>query len=402
MCPVAHLRVVTQHAAQEALALLERHVGQHPPIEVDQVEDVVDDGRDEVVVALPGLVRVGRPRPEAPHAGAVLEQAEGRAAFAVESDHLAVENRRLGLDPRRLRSGEVGEVARGVLLVACPEPDLAVVDDRLDTVPVELQLEQPIGIVERRVAHGRLHRLDEVGEGRDLRAGQVDVGFLCRRARIPHRVLAGEHLVVGSAGLDRLRQLVDVPVGIGRLVALVDQQPVVRAGLGAARLDQREAAAQLLAVEPELELALADGPARIVGFLRLERAPVPHDHVAAAVLALGNDALEVEVRDRMVLDMNGHAPLVGVERRPARHGPAHQHAVDLEPEVVVQPTRSMALNDEPPAFRRRRGRADIAGRLRCLLEVALAAIRLERHASIRLRRRRRRVRRLPSRAARPA
>ena len=79
------------------------------------------------------------------------------------------------------------------------------------------------------------------------------------------------------------------------------------------------------------------------------RAPVPHDHVAAAVLALGDDALEVEVLERVVLDVDGQPAGPGVERRALRHGPADQHAVDLEPEVVVQAPGPVALHDEPVA-----------------------------------------------------
>ena len=70
----------------------------------------------------------------------------------------------------------------------------------------------------------------------------------------------------------------------------------------------------------------------------------------------------------------------GSQRGPARHGPAHEHAVDLEPEVVVQPRRAVALDHEAPASRRRAGRVGaIAGRLWRLREVALAVVRLERH-----------------------
>ncbi len=52
------------------------------------------------------------------------------------------------------------------------------------------------------------------------------------------------------------------------------------------------------------------------------RSPVPHDHVAAAVLAAGDDALEVEVVERMILDLHGHALHVGIERRPLRAPPS--------------------------------------------------------------------------------
>ena len=71
--------------------------------------------------------------------------------------------------------------------------------------------------------------------------------------------------------------------------------------------DEREAALELLAEDPELELAVGDGPngVRRLG-LRFVRAPVPDDDVAGAVLARRDHALEVEVLDGMVLDVDGH------------------------------------------------------------------------------------------------
>ena len=74
----------------------------------------------------------------------------------------------------------------------------------------------------------------------------------------------------------------------------------------------------------EVEVAGLDrlrSPSRRLG--ERPRAPVPHDHVAAAVLAARDHALEVEVVERMVLDVHGQALHVGVERRALRHGPAH-------------------------------------------------------------------------------
>jgi hypothetical protein len=49
----------------------------------------------------------------------------------------------------------------------------------------------------------------------------------------------------------------------------------------------------------------------------------------------------------MVLDVHGDAPHARIEGRAPRHGPAHQHAIDLEPEVVVQSPGPVPLNDEP-------------------------------------------------------
>ena len=62
---------------------------------------------------------------------------------------------------------------------------------------------------------------------------------------------------------------------------------------------------------------------------------------------------------RVVLDVDGRVPDVRIEGRALGHGPAHQHAVDLEPEVVVQPSRPVPLHDEP-----RRMTGSAGGRLR--------------------------------------
>ena len=85
-----------------------------------------------------------------------------------------------------------------------------------------------------------------------------------------------------------------------------------------------------------------------------QRAAVPEQHRAAAVLALGDHALEAAVLDRVVLDLHGEALLGRVEARPLGHGPALEHAVELEAEVVVQAAWRRASGRRtscPPAVR---------------------------------------------------
>ena len=141
------------------------------------------------------------------------------------------------------------------------------------------------------------------------------------------------------------------------------------------RADDRKTPAQLLAVQAELQLAVVDGLLR-VGCLGIgrERAPVPDDDVAAAVLTLRDDALEVEVLDRVVLDMNGHPAHGRVEARALGDRPRDEHAFDLEAEVVMEPGGAVTLDDEPT-----RSAAGRAGGLGGLREVALALVFLERH-----------------------
>ena len=114
--------------------------------------------------------------------------------------------------------------------------------------------------------------------------------------------------------LTDLRVILGVPSIHGVFVALVEQHPLLT-GTGRAAADEREVAVQLLAEQVEVEVARLDGCDRVVGTGQLPGAPVPHDHVTAAVLAGGDHALEVEVPERVVLDVDGH-PLRGrVERR---------------------------------------------------------------------------------------
>ena len=261
------------------------------------------------------------------------------------------------------------EVRLRVVAVAGEQADLAVGDDRLDAVAVPLDLEQPVLVAERLGREGRLHRLEVARHRRLFRAREVDLRGRGRRLADPDRGRVRLDLVVGAAGLDALRVVLGVPAGDGVGVALVDQQPLLalvilerrarRAAGPAARAHDREPAAHLLAVDPELELALRDRRAGVGGLvLGLPRAPVPDDDVAGAVLLGRDHALEVEVLDRVVLDVDGHPPDVGVERRALGHGPRHEDAVDLEAEVVVEPGRAVALDDEPAARaeRRRPGR----------------------------------------------
>jgi hypothetical protein len=85
---------------------------------------------------------------------------------------------------------------------------------------------------------------------------------------------------------------------------------------------------------------------------------------------------EVDVLHGMVLDANGGVAGLRVQRRPPRYGPADEHAVELEAEVVVQAPGAMALHDEPMPAPLSRSTGGLGGPG----EVALAAVGLEGHA----------------------
>ena len=138
------------------------------------------------------------------------------------------------------------------------------------------------------------------------------------------------------------------PTSRVKRVVRLEQQPLL---LASARLraDEVPAALQALAVQREGEMALGVGRARVA--FRRPAALVPDDHGAAAVLALGDRALEGEVLQRMVLRVDREALLPANEARAPRHRPALENAVELQPEIVVEAARVVLLDDEAEARR---------------------------------------------------
>jgi hypothetical protein len=152
----ANAGIRAENARQETAAFLQRLVEQRPAVETEQVEDLVDEGC--------------RFRNPFPPLDLCLEQGEVRFAVLVEGDDLAVEDRAARGEPGR-RVAEGPEIARRVLLAAGPQPDRAAVDDRLDAETVPLDLEQPVGVVERSPDECREHRWNEGGRRRSLGHG---------------------------------------------------------------------------------------------------------------------------------------------------------------------------------------------------------------------------------------
>ena len=143
-----------------------------------------------------------------------------------------------------------------------------------------------------------------------------------------------------------------VPAVDGEVVVLVQQQPLLLVATLLVGAHQHELAAQLLAVELDVQLSGLDGRARIVGLLLGVGHPgaaVPHDDVTAAVPTARDDPLEGGVLDRVVLHVHRQPAHRRVERGSLGHRPRDQHAVHLEPEVVVQRSRAVALDDERQA-----------------------------------------------------
>ena len=114
----------------------------------------------------------------------------------------------------------------------------------------------------------------------------------------------------------------------------------------ALRAHQHPRAFQLVAVERELQVALLQRRVHVVDLGR-PGAEVPEHHDAGAV-AGRDDAFELAVVERVILDVHRQALGRGIERRPLRHRPRQQHAVVLQAEVVVQVAGEVLLHAEEP------------------------------------------------------
>ncbi len=129
------------------------------------------------------------------------------------------------------------------------------------------------------------------------------------------------------------------------------------------------AALHLRAHQVEFQVAVPISLARVA--YRLPGAFVPDDDLAGAVLALRNLAFELVVGDGVVFHLDGHALDGRIVAGPFGHRPAFHGAVQLQPEIVVQPGGPVLLDHEGP-----RGGAGLAagGRFRRDVEVALLPV----------------------------
>src|SRR6476619_2038229 len=117
----------------------------------------------------------------------------------------------------------------------------------------------------------------------------------------------------------------------------------------------------------------------VLAFVRV-RAAVPHDHPARAVLAFGDDAFELLVLPRVVFGATGHPFVLGVGRWPFGHRPGREHAVDLEPKIVVIGAGRVVLNHEARCFALSPPQGT-TGRLRAASGASLTPVFLQRHTT---------------------
>ena len=266
-------------------------------------------------------------------------------AGRIQHHDLAVDHR-VPAGQRRERRPEIPVAMRPVEPAPGDQPRRPALDMRHRPVAVELDLVQPVVALRRRVDRARELRLHALRQRRPHRPRQ-------RPRPQPHRPrtrrLRYHQLLDAPAALHALRPChQDVRLRIRRLVALLEEQPrrLLLAGL---RLQPRQhpAAVELLARQPELER-----PAIEIGLRIAHRRPgagIPDDHRPAAVLALRDHPLEVDVFQRMVLGLHRQPLLLRVERRSLRHRPALQHPAEFQPQVVMIRARLMLVHDKPIA-----------------------------------------------------
>ena len=306
--PVAPLPV---GGAQQRVASLHEQVEEHD-VDLDVVPGPLD-------VALPG------------EAEPLLEAREGGPVPAVQGHDLPVEDglprlpqgRRHGVD----ELGELGERDGEVLAAAAGQTDPVAQDGRDDTHPVPLHLEGPLVLV------ADVLTAPEGGEHRRDRVAHLDV------LRGPR---GGGAWSLCAVGLGLVLHQVQQPV---RLRLLLRRGGAARSS-HAAGVEEGEASGH--AAEPAVRTSVADDDhlAALAPFLDLDRAGVPDGDVPAAVLALGDGALEGAVLEGMVLGLHGQAVHVRLERRPLGHRPGDQHPLVLEAEVVVQARGVVLLDHE--------------------------------------------------------
>src|SRR5690606_28932645 len=73
---------------------------------------------------------------------------------------------------------------------------------------------------------------------------------------------------------------------------------------------------------------------------------IPEHYGTAPVFAFGNGAFEPTIIEGMILDMDRQALVGGVGRGSLGDGPALEHTVEFEPEIIVEPRRVVFLHDK--------------------------------------------------------
>ncbi len=314
-----------QHVVQQAFAFQQRQRPHVVALERQQVE-CVQRGRQAQRHA-PDVQRT-------PELAPPLQPLEAGQATLVVHHHLPVQHD-VVVGQRVQHRRQLRERVRQFVPVPAQQQRFPTLPRRDHAVTVVLQLEHPAVTRERRIAAVRQHHLHVPGPDGPARRIQVVQRF--RHGRRP--VHTGAHLLHRQARVDGA--LIEVrPRRMRSRIPLLDEQPV----LVRLHAHQRPTPHQLRAAQLEQELPLFHALGRILQ--RHPRAPVPHDDGARTVVARGNHAFEVGILHRVVLHVRRETLVRRVVRRPLGHRPRFEHAVQLQPEVVVEVARRMLLHDE--------------------------------------------------------
>src|ERR1035437_9103955 len=339
-------------------------------VQVKQVEGKVPH-RGRAYQVRNGMgIAVGDPR---------LDQVEPRNAFLVEHRDFAVEHRLIGGDVV-MHHGQLGVLPLAPQPAAGLDAHLFALHERDGAHAVPLDFEQPLLAARRTLGERRGHRLDRRGHLRlahALYAREINFRFFFTRRGLPRRQVARDFLL--GAPRERAGGVVlDVPSRRRKLVALLDEEPLLPFP-AALHVDQREIAVQLLAVQPEFQVAARQLLGSRNAAQQVERAAVPQHHAARSVVARRDVAFEIAVFDGVVFYVRGEMLHRGVERRPLRHGPRLQHAIHLQPEIVVQPRGVVPLHAKGIG-----GTLALlaGGRFGRFLETAFGGVFFERHKSL--------------------
>ena len=218
-----------------------------------------------------------------------------------------------------------------VMAVAGDKANLPPVEPRQQAIPIEFYFTDPVRPV------GRV--FDQLAKLRCLVSGRCATNSTRRRRPVICSAASRcKRFMLKHRRTDALP---------GFLIMALDQEPsLLLSQISPVQTHEGKASVQPLTGQDKLKLAFAHPCVRIGD--RLPSAAVPRLHLAAAILPGRDGAFEVGIIDGVVLDMDRHALICGIERRPLRHRPAPQHPAVFKPKVPVEsrPVRCVLLHDE--------------------------------------------------------
>jgi len=189
-------------------------------------------------------------------------------------------------------------------------------------------------------------------------------------SRTVGRCTTGLEILHCESGKNRL--LADRLVSSGVAIPLFDEQPLVFSFF---ELHQGPGASKFHSLQLEEEFPLLHS---LSGVADRSPAPaVPHDHRSGTVIPLRDHSFKSPILERMILHQYRQPLVRGIEGRAFGNRPRPENSVDLQAEIVVQPSRSVLVHHEESTGRGARRWHWGAGRLRSLLERPLCPVRGE-------------------------